>query len=955
MKLRLPAGSPSLANTLSRPGFATLAVAALSLGLAACSGDGNDNGFRLPTVEFSAKQFDRTETLDTVTFRGGKTLSFSRNYGGGAFRSIQEDANLFYTVSDRGPSFDCGDALEVVGDADFCGGGTSGRVFPVDNYAPSITAWQLDGISTQLSLEQRYTLELRDSLGRKMSGLPNDRSTASTEIAFDRDGVALQPDANGINPSALVRLESGRFWVAEQYGPSLLLVDADGTVVRRELPRGAASDFSNATVSIGDSFLPASLLRRQLNDGISALALSPEEDYLYYLMKAPLSSPNADSRVVRIGKLALNGDGEISAFEGEYLYRLDSPVQYASAGKGEQGLAQADIHINEAVAIAEDVLVVVEQGGSVSKYYRINLATATKLGEPLASASGSGSAENQYLVADVPFVTKQLGTDTLSLNLPNGIEALGEVAGFAMLDANFSVLVNDNSWGLNGQPSLIRVLPIGALVVASDLPYRPKLSYDDSASVDVANAKAVAADTTNDRLFVVDGLQGAVTVVDIADPLDPQASSDQVDLNAAATAAGVNLGACQDLAVGSGFLAVICDAATPQDPGLLAIYEAESLELNASFKVGAAPRAVNFGVLGNILAVANSGEPSADYSVDPEGSISVVDFSGGIDTATLSSLSFSDFNAGAERADELPAAVRIYGPGASVAEDLEPQDISMGLDGVTAFVSLQENNAVAVVDLADQEIDRILPLGVKDYGQAGNELDVQDNGVVQLQARDGVVGMYQPDSLGAYVFQGKNYFVTANTGQARDYTGFSELTTADQLDIDGGNASRNAALSGDLSDLEVSDQAGDTDGDTDIDQITAFGARSFSIWSDEGVQLYDSGSDMARVSEALLGSSGFNNGDASSVARGPQPGGLSLAASNNRIYAFISLEAPGGVLIYDITSPLGVQFVQYLNGRDLGEVDPGAITPFFEAGLGYLAVPHRQAGNVRIFKVDGEQ
>jgi len=382
--------------------------------------------------------------------------------------------------------------------------------------------------------------------------------------------------------------------------------------------------------------------------------------------------------------------------------------------------------------------------------------------------------------------------------------------------------------------------------------------------------------------------------------------------------------------------------------------------------VGAGPDMLTFDLLAQRLLVANEGEPNDDYSIDPEGSVTLIDLTDGVDAAEVTQIGFSEFNPGGARASELPAGVRVFGPGASVAQDLEPEYIGVALNNSKAFVSLQENNAVAVIDFDSKSVSEIFALGTKDFGVKGNELDVNDDGSINFGLWPGVVGMYQPDAIAAYQFAGKNFFVTANEGDARDYSGFSEELRASDLDgvsgpdIDPANPSANAAADDNqLGRLKVSSEAGNTDADNDIEEISAFGARSFAIWDEEGNLVFDSGADLLRVTHALLGNNA-NDRDTRSDDKGAEPEGLTLIASLGRVYAFIGLERTGGIAVYDVTSPYGVQFVQYVNNRNFaadlqnetGDVGPEGLTGFLKEGVGYIVVGNEVSGNVRIFELD---
>lgn len=966
---------------ISARNFKVLSLAIGITTLAACSGSNNGtSGFS--GTEPNSRQFTITESLATVSFAGGSTLNLTENFGSGAFRPIDESNNVFYTISDRGPTIDCADSQAAIGVSNFCGA-NSGSIFAIPTYTPKIVKWKLSGVGTALKLEQTEVITLTgDGNGLALNGLPNSFTNADNEKAFGPDGVELAATPNGIDPEALVKLDNGKYWIGEENGPSLLLVDEDGRVLRREVPAGAASDLGGANYVVSDSILPGIFSRRKTGRGIEALAVTPDNVYLYFIMQSPLANPDnatADSsRIVRIGKVELNSDGTPNAMVGEYLYRLDPASNFGikSTNTGDLDgngdfLAQSVVTINETVALAEDYLVVVEQAKTISKYFRINLANATNiLGTNFDSVGTVPSLEQQESPADIKFVTKQLGFDSLTMPLPSTITPLAEnIEAMALLDTNFAVLLNDNQYGIYGDASIAAVAPIGAFVVQAAAPVAPSLDYADSASYardDVISgasaATSVATDSTSGQMFVVNNQANVVDVWDVSTPLTPPTTSSLLDLAAAANDAGISIGAPKWVAVGSSYVAVAIDNDDPQANGIVALYALEDLSLVTTYNVGATPKMVVFGLLSNRILVANEGAPSDDYSVDPVGSVTVIDISDGIAVPTITTIGFEDFNVGGS--ETLDAGVRIFGANnPSVAQDLEPEHIAVSLDNRKLFVTLQENNAVAVIDLGSLSIDRIVALGSKNFGVAGNELDVNDDSNIDIRTWGGVYGLYQPDGIAAYRFGNKNYFVTANEGKVRANSAFNEAVRAQQLDgvggnpsIDPANPSSSAAQDSDqLGRLFVSTKAGDTDNDGDIDQISAFGARSFSIWNEDGKLMYDSGSHLAKVTQALAGN-GFNDGDQASDESGAKPKGLALLSSLNRIYAFVSLERTGGIAVYDITSPLGVQFVQYVNKRaavaDVGEYGADGITAFFLDGSAYLAVANAEAGNVRVIQID---
>ncbi|SDS07867.1 hypothetical protein SAMN05216271_1102 [Halopseudomonas sabulinigri] len=272
-------------------------------------------------------------------------------------------------------------------------------------------------------------------------------------------------------------------------------------------------------------------------------------------------------------------------------------------------------------------------------------------------------------------------------------------------------------------------------------------------------AEIPAYDAQNQHIFIVNAQKGAVDVLDASDIANPTLVQ-TLTVESIAEGAVVN-----SIAFKTGYLAVAVEAATKTDPGYVALFDATTLELLGSRQVGALPDMLTFTPDGKYLLVANEGEPSNDYSVDPEGSISILSVNGD-ELVEVKTADFSAFNS--QKAALQDAGVRIFGPGASVAQDLEPEYIAVSADSATAWVSLQENNALAKVDIASATVTEILPLGYKDHGQEENALDLSDSDdAINIKAWPGVLGMYQPDAIYAYEVDGSTYLITANEGDSR--------------------------------------------------------------------------------------------------------------------------------------------------------------------------------------------
>ncbi|ACA86241.1 alkaline phosphatase [Shewanella woodyi ATCC 51908] len=443
-------------------------------------------------------------------------------------------------------------------------------------------------------------------------------------------------------------------------------------------------------------------------------------------------------------------------------------------------------------------------------------------------------------------------------------------------------------------------------------------------------------------IFVVNANSGKVDLLNASLLVDATAVSTESalvlnnlpklgELDVAADIALAELGEVNSLSIFDDLLAVAIERGDGQGNkkqanGFVAFYrlsQAGDASFIKAVEVGALPDNVTFTHDGNSLIVANEGEPNGAYTLDPEGSIAVIAIVQGVPADSASIIDFSDFNLGGSRESELSEQIKINGPGSSVAQDLEPEYISISTDNNSAFVSLQENNAIAVVDLTALTIRDILPLGLKDFGLARNGIDASDkDDLINIRAYEGVYGLYQPDTIASFSWKGGNFIVSANEGDARDYAGFSEELRAQDLLLDA-NHPQVAAIQDKtlLGRLKVTNSMGDEDQDGDFDKIIGYGGRSFSIWDEAGNIVFDSGNEFARITAAVLGSD-FNNhneeskGDSRSDDKGAEPEALALGVIGDKRYAFIGLERTSGFMIYDITNPFDVHFIDYVVNRD---------------------------------------
>lgn len=465
-------------------------------------------------------------------------------------------------------------------------------------------------------------------------------------------------------------------------------------------------------------------------------------------------------------------------------------------------------------------------------------------------------------------------------------------------------------------PHSISIAPIGSVAAGAFL---------------TSAAEIGAHDPGTQRLFVVNAQAAQIDVVDIANPAAPVLRD---DLSIDVTPYGA---VANSVAVRDGLIAVAVEAADKTQPGKVVFFDT-SLQFISAVEVGALPDMLTFTPNGRYVLVANEGEPSPDYTVDPEGSVSIIDLSAGASLATVRTAGFTAFN-GSSRADLFNGtgpgpkpAVRIYGPDATVAQDIEPEYITVSHDSKTAWVTLQENNALAIIDIATATVSSIKGLGLKDHSLPGNRLDASDRDGIpvanagRINIRNWPVkGFYLPDAIASFKVGNKTYLVMANEGDTRDWPGYSEETRVGSLALDPAvfppAVATDLKKSANLGRLKATTAQGDTAGNSIFKEIYTFGGRSFSIRSTTGALLWDSGDQFETITAAqnpafFNSNHEVNKFDDRSDDKGPEPEGVTVGKAFGRTYAFVGLERIGGVMIYDVTVPTAPTFVQYANNRD---------------------------------------
>ena len=445
-------------------------------------------------------------------------------------------------------------------------------------------------------------------------------------------------------------------------------------------------------------------------------------------------------------------------------------------------------------------------------------------------------------------------------------------------------------------------------------------------------------------------------------------------------------------------LAVAMAAKSVGEAGQVAFYDisGDTPIFIKNVTAGFLPDMVTFSHDGAKVVVANEGEPNGDYSIDPQGSISIINVNDGVIADNATNIDFTAYN---DKQSELEALGLIFANptgrtingnliNTTVAMDLEPEYVSISKDNKYAYVSIQENNALAIVNLEDNSLE-LKGLGFKDWSSL--QIDASDkDGGVNFKSYPGLYGMYQPDTISSFSWKGANFIVSANEGDAREYF-FDTTDEADciakggvDFDEDDGclayiDESRVEDLTlaanfdylnnddNDIGRLKVTTVKGDNNNDGQYESLYAYGARSFTIWDSNGLVVFDSGDDIGRITASVHGEAFNNNedenkGDTRSDDKGAEPEALTIGTIGERTFAFIGLERMGGIMIYDITNPYDVQFEDYFYNRGLisgaeitGDLAPEGMTfiPREQSATGepLLIIGNEISGSIAVWEI----
>lgn len=649
--------------------------------------------------------------------------------------------------------------------------------------------------------------------------------------------------------------------------------------------------------------------------GVGGAAVSPTEGY-----QLPVNDHYAG------GKLAADSyvapDENLTIATGVYdlstFTFLESRVFTEDAGSdGISAITFAEIVTPKFSFVSEDVTVL-EEAGVISLNVELTESNGTASSMDVV-VIGSSSATNveDYVLLDTTITSDGTADEVISFTIQIEEDALEEQSEFIILSidnldnaeigelANMYVYITDND----------RVLA----AATNELNFELLTSFS-TGTEEISSAEIIAFDETTDRLFIANSLANQIDIVDFSNPATP-VLLDSIDLD--------SVGFINSIAVYDGVMAAAIQAPVAQDSGFVSFFNTADGAFLNRLTVGALPDMVTFNNAGTQVVIACEGEPNDDYTVDPNGGVSIIDIDGDFESLTAANVENLDFTAFEVDIDDLKSeGVRIFGLDATLAQDLEPEYVTV-LDGdEIAFVVLQENNAIAEVDLIAKEILDIYPLGTIDHSVYGYGIDASNKTSGINIANLPIQGMFMPDAIAHLEIGGESYLFTANEGDSRDYDGYSEEERVDDLELDATAFPDADYLQSDylLGRLKTTSATGDTDGDGDIDVIHSYGTRSFSIWDTEGDLVFDSGDFIEQIIanhpvyvDLFNRGNDFDSDEAKNRSddKGPEPEGVVATMIEGNAYLFVSLERVGGAMAFNINDPANPVYIGYHNNRDV--------------------------------------
>lgn len=475
-------------------------------------------------------------------------------------------------------------------------------------------------------------------------------------------------------------------------------------------------------------------------------------------------------------------------------------------------------------------------------------------------------------------------------------------------------------------------------------------------------AESIAFDPSNDRAYVTNAKTDTISILDLSNPFAPTKIG-QIILSGVPAYGEVN-----SVAVKNGIIAVAIQNIDGGEAGFVVLFDSAGHHIK-TITVGVLPDQLTFSPDGKLLLVANEAEPFNDAAAgvieNASGSVTIIDMSGGPTAAAVrNTIGFTALDGNEALLSTL--GIKIFGgnanlPAPTASQDIEPEYVAVSLDGTKAYVTLQEVNAVAVIDLTDTNADRpvsILPMGSVDFSLPGNEGDFSDRdgpgGTASISIGNAPVhGLLQPDAIATFQVGGETYFITANEGDSRIVNGGA----------DGLNEVRASALG--VTDADYARLTLDSTWSTGPDDLYAFGGRGFSIFKQQAdgtiIKVEETGGDFEQIIASLPNANAVFNGenggsfDTRSDNKAAEPEGVDIAVVDGKTYAFVGLERLGGLMVWDVSTPTDAKYVTYIApsangyGPEVVKVVSAADSP---TGRAFVMTANEVSGSVTIYDLE---
>ena len=488
---------------------------------------------------------------------------------------------------------------------------------------------------------------------------------------------------------------------------------------------------------------------------------------------------------------------------------------------------------------------------------------------------------------------------------------------------------------------VITALTTSALITAGQFPVRAneatvKITEISAISLDGEGSGEIATfHPGSKRIFATNGVKNSIDIFDISNVAAPKKvgslSLSPYGNDVTSVAAG------RDVVVAAVLVTETFSATgAPSTPnGKLVVFDTNGKVLSSPDILGVLPDSVTFAPNGTTALVAIEGQPvcakddpataakeDTDYSKasDPEGGVSIVDLTNPA-APVVKFAGFKQFNVAQMKAKGIAVSSVVN----NVAKDFEPEFIT-AVDNKYAYVTIQEANAIGKLDIEAASFESVTRAFESKLSVTARDTSDRDSGA-GLRNYANVVGASQPDAIASFKVGSGHYFVTANEGDAREYTCLNDDQRGSSLKVDSrrfpnwSTLSANAALGR----AKVNPTIGDRDGDGDIDTIHLRGSNSMTMYRN-GIALWDSGELLDQIQIKAFGVANINGshslssdkstmnyvGQDRSDDKGSEPEGVAVGMVGNTRVAILGLERMTALAVFDITQPRSPVFQEWL-------------------------------------------